>query len=147
MEVSHSVTIGRPADEVFGLVGDPDGDTTWGSLIVESEQLSPGPVGVGATYRQTATLLGARLTVVVEVTAYEPGRLLRYRISEPIAVEHCRTLEATPDGTRLTFFMAIDPRGHFQTATGLLRHAARRQMEADMDAIKAMLEASPGQRG
>lgn len=147
MEVSHSVIIERPADEVFSLVGDLNADTTWGSLIVESEQLSPGPVGVGSTFRQTATFLGARLTVVIEVTDYEPGRLLRYRASQPIAVEHCRTLEETPEGTRLTFFAAVDPRGRFQAAAGLLRQAARRQMATDMDELKATLEASPGQCG
>src|SRR5260370_40111918 len=113
MKVEHSVTIARSVDEVFGLVGNPDNDTEWGSLIVASQQLSPGPLGESTKFQQTATFLGAQISTVIEVTAYEPGRILRYRASEPVALEHCRTFEKLPDGTRLTFRTVVGTPGNF----------------------------------
>jgi len=143
VEVAYSVTIRRPVDEVFGFVGNPNSDPIWGSLIVESAPLSPGPVGIGATFQQTATLMGTRITMLIEVTDYEPGRLLRYRASRPFPIEHCRTVEPTPEGSRLTFVTEIDVQGKFHFAAPFLRQATRRQMEVDLEAIKALMEAAP----
>jgi hypothetical protein len=140
MRVEHSVTIHRSVNEVFSFVGNPDNDTKWGSLIVASQQLSPGLLGVGTRFQQTATFLGARISTVIELTAYEPGRVVRYRASEPVALEHCRTFEALPEGTRLTFRTDVSPQGRFRVPGSILQTIARRQMEADMDEIKMVME-------
>jgi hypothetical protein len=141
MKVEHSVTIDRSVDEVFNFVGNPDNDTKWGSLIVASQQLSPGPLGEGTRFQQTATFLGGRISTVIEVTAYEPGRVVRYRASKPVAVEHCRTFESLPEGTRLTFHTEVDTEGRFPLPGSVVRTIARRQMEADMEEIKTVMEA------
>jgi hypothetical protein len=141
MRVEHSVTIDRSVDEVFSFVGNPDNDTQWGSLIVASQRLSPGPLGAGTKFQQTATFLGGRISTVIEITAYEPGRILRYRASEPVALEHCRTFEELPDGTRLTFRTEVDAPGRFPLPGSILQTIARRQLEADMEEIKTVMEA------
>lgn len=140
MRVEHSVIINRPVREVFDLVGNPDNDPTWGSLIVGSTALSSGPVGVGSRFEQTATFMGARLTAMIEITDYEPERKVSYVTSKPVAIEHARTFEEVPEGTRLTFVTELHAHGRFRVAEALLRRGAHRQMEADMDEIKALME-------
>jgi hypothetical protein len=142
VHIEHSVTIQRSAADVFNLVGNPNDDMIWGTLIVESEQLSPGPLGIGSQFRQIASLLGARLPMRIEVTDYEPGRMLRYRCAEPFPIVHCRAVEETPDGSQLTFSTEIDPGAKFRLAAPFLGQATRRQMEADLAEIKNILEAS-----
>jgi hypothetical protein len=142
MKVEYSVVISRPAEEVFAFAGNPDNDPKWGSLIVASRQLSPGPVGVGTRFQQMATFLGARVNTEIEITAYAPGESVCYRASHPVAIEHCRSFEAVPEGTRLTFCTEIDARGRLPMPISFLKTIARRQMEADMDEIKSKIEGS-----
>jgi hypothetical protein len=140
MRVEHSVIIDRPLDEVFSFAGNPDNDTQWGSLIVASQQLSPGPLVEGTKFQQTATFLGARLSTVIELTAYEPGRVVRYRAQDPVALDHCRTFEALPGGTRLTLLTEVKTQGKFRLPASLIGTVARRQVEADMEELKTVME-------
>ncbi len=140
MKFEHSVVIQRSIEDVFELVGNPDNDTKWGSLIVESEPVSPGELGVGSAFRQVATFMGGRVNAMIEVTAYEAGKLVCTKASQPVALENCRTFEDTPEGTRLTFVTEVDPQGTFSVGGSILKHIAQRQMEADMEDIKERLE-------
>ena len=141
MKLEHSVVIARPVNDVFDLVGNPDNDPEWGSLIIKSEQTPPGPVGAGSTFQQTASFMGGSVTTVIEVTDYEPGRLLRYTATEPIALQHSRIFEEAPEGTRLTFVIDMQPRGKFLLAGSILKQIAGRQLKEDLDEIKSLLEA------
>jgi uncharacterized protein YndB with AHSA1/START domain len=140
VELRHSITIGRPPDEVFDLVGNPDNDTKWGTLIAESRQVSPGSVSVGTQFEQMATFLGARLAAEIEVTEYETDRRLCYRVSRPVSIEHCRTVEPAASGTLLTFVTSVEFGSTFRLPESFLRQIGRRQLEADMDDIKALME-------
>lgn len=141
MRLEHSILIARPVDEVFALIGNPDNDTRWGTLIAESRQISPGPVSAGTAFEQTATFLGARLTATITVTDYEAGKRVCYEATQPVEIQHCRTLEDTPEGTLLTFETSVEMLGAFRLPESFLRQIGRRQMEADMDDIKTLLEA------
>ncbi len=140
MRIEQSVSVSRPIDEVFALVGNPDNDPQWGSLIVESQQVSPGSIRIGTAFRQMATFLGGRLETMIEITAYEPGSKVCYRTAEPVPIEHCRVFGETPEGTRLTFITVVEPAGKFRLPTVMLERIAKRQMEADLDGIKTMIE-------
>ena len=50
------VTIARTADEVFAFLADLRNIPKWNYAIARTVQTSPGPAGVGATYRQTRTI-------------------------------------------------------------------------------------------
>lgn len=142
MRVERSVIVGRPVEDVFALVGNPDNDVEWGSLIVESEQMTPGPIHVGSLFRQTASFLGARLTATLEVTAYEPGRRLCYQARQPAAIDHCRRLEAVPQGTKLTFSTTIEVGGKLKLPSVMVQRMGARQMESDLEEIRTTLEAA-----
>ena len=48
----NTVTIARPAGEVFAFLADLRNIPRWNYAIARTVPTSPGPAGVGATYRQ-----------------------------------------------------------------------------------------------
>jgi len=52
----NTVTIARPAKEVFAFLADFGNIPAWNYAIARTIQTSPGQAGVGATYRQTRTI-------------------------------------------------------------------------------------------
>jgi hypothetical protein len=55
----NTVTIARPAEEVFAFLADLRNIPKWNCAIERTAPTSPGPAGAGATYRQTRTKLSA----------------------------------------------------------------------------------------
>jgi hypothetical protein len=143
VEVEHSVTISRPLGEVFALVGDPDRDLEWGTLMVESAMLSSGPLGVGSVFQQRAVFIGIRPSFRLQVTEYEPCKLMAYRVDRPVVADHRRVFEETAEGTRLTFYIRLDPPRQYQLGAAIMRRGVQRQTESDLNHIKEMLETAP----
>ena len=52
----NTVTIARPAGEVFAFLADLRNIPRWNYAIARTVPTSPGPAGAGATYRQTRTI-------------------------------------------------------------------------------------------
>ena len=71
----NTVTIQRPAEEVFAFLADFENVPRWNYAIEETRKVSPGPVGVGTRYRQTRSIPG-RSEEGFEVTVFEPGKRL-----------------------------------------------------------------------
>lgn len=143
MDLEYSVTIHRPIDEVFAFASDPDRDPEWGTLMVESVKTTPGPLGVGSVFQQTAAFMGIRATIQLEVTAYRRCELMGYRVVQPLNAEHHRLFEETLEGTRLTFYTRVDPPRQYQLGVSIMRRGAQRQMETDMNRMKERLESTP----
>lgn len=139
----HSVVIRRPIEEVFAFASDPNNDALWESTTLEAEQTSDGPLGVGATFRNTTKFLGRRFDTSYELTEYEPPRKQCYRVtSGPITGVVCYLFEPSEDGgTRLTQTFEAEVGGFFRLAEPLVARVIRRQMEADMETLKDLLEA------
>ncbi len=71
----NTVTIQRPAEEVFAFLADFENIPMWNYAIEETSKASAGPVGVGTRYRQTRSVPG-RSVEDFEVTVFEPARRL-----------------------------------------------------------------------
>jgi Polyketide cyclase / dehydrase and lipid transport len=67
----NTVTIARPADEVFAFLADLRNIMEWNYAIARTVQTSPGPAGVGASYRQTRTI-PCRSEESLQITVFEP---------------------------------------------------------------------------
>ena len=74
----NTVTIARPADEVFAFLADFGNIPAWNYAIARTVQTSPGQAGVGATYRQTRTIPRSR-DESFEVTDFAPSSRLAVR--------------------------------------------------------------------
>lgn len=75
MQFDNTLTINAPADEVFAYLARPQNLPHWNYALDHTEQTSPGPIGVGTTYRQTRTL-PRPAEEHFRITEYDPPNLL-----------------------------------------------------------------------
>ena len=109
------VTIRRALEDVFAFLADFENVSTWNYAVVETKKTSPGPVGVGTTYRQILSIPD-RSEEGFKVTAFEPTSRLEVHgdIGSFVATIGYR-LMPTGDGTRLTNVVDLKP------SSGVLR--------------------------
>lgn len=140
--LEHSVTINRPIQEVFAYLSDIERQPEWVSSMSESRKTSSGPTEVGTTYRQIGKFLGRRTDLECEVTAYEPPTVFAFRGRiGPGQIEMRFTLSSEgPETTRLSQVVEGESGGIFKLADPLLVPIMKKQVEADAETLKGMLE-------
>jgi uncharacterized protein YndB with AHSA1/START domain len=105
----NTVTIRRPAEDVFAFLADFENVPGWNHAIESTTKTSPGPVGVGSTYRQIRSE-PKRSEEGFEVIVYEPAR--RLAIEGEIGPFHARVeylLEPIGGATKLTNTVELEP--------------------------------------
>ncbi len=111
----NTVTIGRPADEVFAFLADLRNIMEWNYAIARTVQTSPGSAGVGASYRQTHTI-PCRSEESLQITVFEPpSRLTVQGQIGPFQAATSYLLEPAAGGTWLTNEVELE------TSSALLR--------------------------
>src|ERR1700674_5080371 len=99
----HSVSINRPAADVFAFVADGTNAKQWRPGVLDVSHLAG--EGTGAVYRQGVKGPGGRrIAADYEVTAYEPGRRLAFRaIAGPVRPSGEYRFESAGETTTVTF--------------------------------------------
>ncbi|MFC1932297.1 SRPBCC family protein [Chloroflexota bacterium] len=139
-----SVIIKRPVEEVFSFVNDPTNETLWSSGLVESSQISDGPIGVGTKMREVNRILGKRIENTYEITEYEPNRRYSCKsISGPFPWQGSFTFESVEGGTKVTMSSGFEVGSFFKLAEPLVIRMAKRQFQADFNNLKDLMEAKP----
>jgi len=143
LRVENSVVINQPIEEVFAFVSNTENGPLWQTQVQEAKVTSDGPFGVGSTTAQTAHFLGRGIETEGEITEYEQNRKIAWKsTSGPIPGEGQNTFEAVGEGqTKFTLTAELDIGGFFKLAEPLVARSARRQMEANLDNLKDILEA------
>jgi hypothetical protein len=105
----NTITIQRPAEQVFAFLADFENIPKWNYAIEETRKASPGPVGAGTTYRQTRTV-PRRSQERFEVTVFEPVTRLAVRGQVgPFDASISYLLEPVAGATRLINKVALEP--------------------------------------
>lgn len=142
VKMEHSVVINRPIEEVFAFLTRPENGLQFRAGLLEAEQTSEGPMGVGTTWREVEQFLGRRSESTYEVTQYEPNTRLRFRsTSGPMPAEATETFELVEGGTRVNVTFEVELGGLFKLAEPVVARMAKRQVEADIGNAKDLLEA------
>jgi uncharacterized protein YndB with AHSA1/START domain len=137
----NTVTIRRAVEDVFAFLADFENIPSWNYAIVETKKTSPGPVGVGTTYRQLRSV-PSRSEEGFQVTAFEPSsRLEVHGDIGPFTATISYLLAPTDHGTRLTNVVDLE------SASGVLRLVAplaasrvKTAVAANLDTLKQLLE-------
>ena len=145
IEVTASIDVRRPSEEVFAFLADMANNPRWQNGMRSCEWTSEPPLRLGSTYDQVASFLGKEIRSSFEVTEFEPGRRIRIRStggSMPIDVT--RTVEPADDrSTTVAAVVRGDASGLFRIAEPVMRALVRRSVQRDYDRLKDLLEA-PG---
>jgi uncharacterized membrane protein len=137
---SRSVTINRPASEVFAFVADGENAPRWRSGVLDIQRVSG--QGVGAVYRQGVRgPAGRRIAADYEVTAYEPDRLLAFKtIAGPVRPTGEFRLQEADGATTLTLSLQADLRGVRRLVmSGMVQQTMDAEVAA-IDNVKRLLE-------
>jgi uncharacterized protein YndB with AHSA1/START domain len=137
----NTVTIARPADEVFAFLADFRNIPAWNYAIARTVQTSPGPPGVGATYRQTRTVPRSS-EEGFEITDFAPpSRLAVTGQIGPFNASSSYLLEPTADGTRLTNNVELEPSSALLRPIGPLAvPAVKAAVARNLSTLKQLLE-------
>jgi uncharacterized protein YndB with AHSA1/START domain len=136
-----SVVIKRPLEEVFAYVTDVGSWVKWHTGLVEAEQTSEGPVGVGTTCRGVSEFLGRRDEWTSEVTAFEPNEKVEQQmVWGPMKIAQTLTFEPVDDGTRFTLAGEGETGGIFKMAEPIVNRMMKKQGEANLANLKRILE-------
>lgn len=141
IDVSTQVTIGRSRDDVAAYAMDPAHDPEWIGGIIEAEQETPPPIGVGTRVRRVASFLGRKMDYTPEVVEYEPGRKLVMTTDRPFDMTISYGFEDHAEGTRASIRIQGEGSGFYRVASPLLAPMVRRRVTKDLEALRDLLEA------
>jgi uncharacterized protein YndB with AHSA1/START domain len=144
----NTVTIQKPAEEIFAFLADFENIPMWNYAIEETRKASAGPVGVGTRYRQTRSV-PSRSTEDFEVTVFEPAsRLAIQGQIGPFQATISYVLEAKAGETTLVNSVELHPS---QVMSKLLAPLATARIEAavahNLGQLRMILESGRPARG
>ena len=141
VKIEHSLVIARPIDQVFLFLVNPSNNSLWQEGVIESRQISEGPVDVGTRGRDIRKFLGRQIECDYEIVEYEPKEKIRFKsISGSIQFKGSYTFQSVEQGTRFTFTIEGSAGPWFSLLGLLATRLAKKQVEADPNRLKNLLE-------
>jgi hypothetical protein len=136
----NTVIIRRPVEDVFAFLADFQNVPKWNYAIVETTKVSPGPVGVGTTYRQIRSV-PSRSEESFEVTVFEPASQLEVQGQiGPFRARISYLLEPTGSDTRLRNAVDLGFSGLSSLVAPLAAARVKHAVAANLDTLKQLLE-------
>jgi carbon monoxide dehydrogenase subunit G len=137
----RTVTINRPAADVFAFIADGEKGTSWRPGVIDITKVSGD--GVGSVYKQGVKgPMGRRIAADYEITACEPNRNLEFKaIAGPVRPTGGYRLAESDGSTHVKFWLREDLGGLKKLIFG---RSVQSSMDAEMaalDKLKSVLEA------
>ena len=106
------MTIARPANELFDHLARVEDAPLWYSAVRSVHRVDIGPVGIGKRFRFRRKLGNDDAVNVVEVTAFEPGRMLELSsVSGPTPFVYRYEVTPSAEGAQLRLEGIISAEG------------------------------------
>lgn len=148
--IEESISINRPADEVFAYLENRSHDPEWMASVVESQWLDTdgaNPVGrnsVGRRGRMVMKVTGRHVEFIDEVNVYHPGRMIGHQtVDGPFHLNTACICEPTESGCVATVVGEADqlfPGVRGRLLNPLVARGIRRSFKADLARLKRILE-------
>lgn len=145
-EISQSITVNRPVNEVFRTVADMNRAESW-QPDVSASSMSDEKMRVGIMITQTRTshALGWRLDLNADVLDYTPNRLIRLQgVVGRFPATVTYTFESRGGATAVTETVNIRPGCLFAPVGPLLSAAVKGRTVKALAGLKESLEARGG---
>ena len=139
--IEYAIEIERPLEEVFRFIANPENEPKWRAGLTASEVTSEGPVEAGSTGRRVQSFLGREMENDWAVTELTPNRKIAVKSTSSLtSYSSAYYFEPAGDGTKLTMEADAETGDFFKIPDPIVTRMARRQLEADMTALKTLLE-------
>jgi uncharacterized protein YndB with AHSA1/START domain len=144
VQISGEIVIARPIEEVFELLADARNEPLYNPRIRKAEKISPGPIGPGTRFEQTARAIGRTGQMMIEITEYVPPRRLSLSTrSSVMRVHGTDTFESLVGGTRVRYSWDMHLTGLAMLLTPIFAVFGRRLEWGVWESIKSFLEQRP----
>jgi uncharacterized protein YndB with AHSA1/START domain len=144
VQISGEVVIARPIEEVFALLADARNEPLYNPRILKAEKISPGPIGPGTRFEQSARAIGRTGQMMIEITeCVPPRRLSLITRSSAMTVHGTDTFESLVGGTRARYSWDMHLTGLAVLLTPMLAVFGRRLERGVWESIKRFLEQRP----
>ena len=140
VKIEISLHVNRPVAEVFNYLNDPTKMAEWNPIIEEATP-SETPVKVGTRIRTRTRMLGRKIEGTLEVVEYEPNKRVVQKSDEPFPFKVINTFQAENGGTRLVSAVEGEPGGFFKLGEPILARIVKKQLQAQFETAKELLEA------
>ena len=141
VHIEGEITIARSPEAVFDFVADERNEPRFNPQMLNAEQVTPGPIGLGTRFRAEVTSRGRPVKMVIEFTDFErPRRLSSSTRTSAMDIRGTLTFDPVPEGTRMHWCWELAPRGLVRLLTPLVARMGRRQEEAIWAGLKHCLE-------
>ncbi len=135
-----SIFIKRPPQEIWDFFSNPANSSQW-STTESAEWTSEGPPDVGSIQHSVGKFLGRKVESTSEITVWDPPNEHGYKsTSGPFPWEFTTRLEPKENGTQLNGRGTAEIGGFFKIAEGLAVKQAAKQIDANFEALKLVLE-------
>ena len=141
-QISKSIVIDRPIEEVFDVATCLQRCVVWQSQIVATHKVSTGPVGVGTEYEHNASFFGVMVKTHPVITRWEPPYHSEYEnTTGPVRFNVKFTFKEVDGGTQFDSVFESDvPDILGYLGDTLWSQLNERQYETDLQALKHMME-------
>ena len=137
----ESITINRPAGEVYNFVLDGTNNPRWRPTVVDIQKVPGKPAGVGAVYKQGLKGPGGRrIDGDYEIVEARPNELIAFQVfAGPARPTGTYRFESVGNATRLTFTLHFEPKGLARLMDPMITSTMRSEV-ATLSNLKAYLE-------
>ncbi|TDW23878.1 SRPBCC family protein [Kribbella kalugense] len=142
MKFTNTITIERPPATVFAYLANLENLPQWNYALSETQQVTPGPPGVGTRYRQIRTI-PVHTEESLEIIELAPNRKLTVQgtlSSLPAILTY--TLDATDGTTALTNTVDIRPPRPLNLLAPIALSRVKSAVAANLAVLKQLLEQS-----
>jgi hypothetical protein len=146
LDVTATIQIDAAPDAVAAVEFDPSRDPEWIGGVTSAEHLTEEPFGVGSRVRRLGAFLGRPIEWVMQVEAFEPGRLVAmHALKSPFPMDVDYVIEPLQGGHAAQASIRIrgEGRGMYGLPGRLTGPLVRRSVQSDLRRLKQIVE-GPG---
>lgn len=142
MKFTNTITIGRPRPAVFAYLANLENLPQWNYALADTQQLTPGPPGVGTRYRQTRTI-PVHAVESLEIIEFTPDQRLTVQGTlNGLPAVLTYVLDATDGATTVTNTVDLHPPRPLNLLAPIALSRIKSAVAANLTALKQLLEQS-----
>ena len=141
MAVKICLDIQRPVEDVFPFMANQANLPFYDKSFLEVKQISGESIDEGAKFQLIGSQFGIRMTVTLEITAYEPNNHFALMVySGPFPVETHYTFVSEDHTTQIIGKREPQPDGVWKVLIPLISIPARKKFKGELNSLKNYLE-------
>lgn len=140
----ETIDVARPPASAFRYVADFRTTPEWDATAFRARKTSPGPVGLGSTFRVDCRLPVGSVRIHYRISAFEPGECVELEgESRLFTVRDRIRFSAEGGGTHIDYVAAFRFKGPLAALEGAMRAGMARMGESAIEGMRSALDDQP----